>query len=103
MPGVVTAHSLTWQTDVKVPFRCGPVSYQVDFGKRRIEYSASTASGIPSQYISAIAMPIDRLIKTDGTHHLGGDEVRTGNCSNISISWVKLDNDRSKEKAEEVA
>jgi hypothetical protein len=73
-------------------------SYQIGFGKRGIEYSASPASGIPSQFTSAIAMPIDRLVKTDGNHHLGGDEVRTGNCSKTSISWGKLDNDRRKKR-----
>jgi hypothetical protein len=78
-------------------------SYQVGFGKRGVEYSASPASVIPSQYTSAIAMPFDRLAKTDGTHHhLGGEKVCTGNCSKTSISWGKLDNDRRKEKAEYV-
>jgi hypothetical protein len=47
-------------------------------GRRGVEYQASPASGILSQYISAIAMPIDWLAKTAGTqHHLGGDEVLT--------------------------
>jgi len=54
---------------------------------RRVEYQASPASGILSQYISATAMPIDRLAKTDGTHHhLGGDEILTSNCPNTTIS-----------------
>jgi len=74
------------------------------FGRRGVEYQASPASGILSQYISATAMPIDRLAKTDGTHHhLGRDEVLTGNCSKTSISWGKLCNDSRKEKAEDVA
>lgn len=73
-------------------------------GRRGIEYQASPASGILSQYISAIAMPIDWLAKTEGTHHhLGGDEVLTGNCSKTAISWEKLGNDRRKEKAEDEA
>jgi hypothetical protein len=45
-------------------------------------------------------MPIDRLVKTDGTnHHLGGNEVLTGNCPNTVISGGKLSNDHRKEKA----
>jgi len=71
---------------------------RVALEKRGVEYSASPASGIPSQYISAIAMPIDQLAKTDGTHYLGGDEVGTGKYSNITISWVKFDNDRRKKR-----
>jgi len=56
-------------------------------GRRGVEYQASPASGIPYQYISAIAMPIDRLAITDGTHHhLGRDEILAGNCSKTSIS-----------------
>jgi hypothetical protein len=56
-------------------------------GRRGVEYQASPASGILSQYITAIAMPIDRRAKTDGTHHhLGRGEALTGNCSKISIS-----------------
>jgi len=56
-------------------------------GRRGVEYPASPASGILSQYRSAIAMPIDRLAKTEGTHHhLGGDKVLTGKCANILIS-----------------
>ena len=71
-------------------------------GRRGVEYQASPASGILSQYLSAIAMPIDRLAKTEGTHRrLGGDELLTGSCSKTTISWGKLGNDRRKEKAED--
>jgi hypothetical protein len=56
------------------------------WGRRGVEYPASPASGILSQYISAIAMPIDRLAKTDGTHHhLEGDKVLTGKYAKIAI------------------
>jgi hypothetical protein len=73
-------------------------------GSRRVEYQASPASDILSQYILAKAMPIDWLAKTEGTQHrLRGDEILTGNCSNTSISWGKFVNDRRKEKAENEA
>jgi hypothetical protein len=71
----------------EIPLQVRARHIRLFLGRRGVEYQTSPASGILSQYLSAIAMPIDWLAKTDGTHHhLGGDELLTGNCSKTLIS-----------------